>query len=631
MRGWSYYLRIIHPPKHRVGIWYHREYQPKSLAGVTHLIGLVPNQIEQVIQYLTTRRILKKNEVQSSPIASYEELRLVHTEEYLQATMRPETITRIFGYEVNQAEADDLILAQRRSIGGTIAAAKAVVSGKYETALNLGGGFHHAKAEKGSGFCIFNDVAIAIRELRNSGFSDPIAIVDLDFHQGNGNLKIFADDPTVLTFSIQGATWSKRTAVSNEGILLPPGTDDETYLAKLRETLLPALKGHGTRLIFFIAGNDVLAGDRLGNFALTAKGVLERDRHVIDCAKEIRAPLVITLGGGYSPLSWQCTANLLMLLILGRASAPIDWEPELRRKFSSISRSIEAEESSSPENPLQFTESDILGDLSRLARPSQFLDYESNHAVEFALEKYGILPRIRSHGFRELEIETDASDPDRQVLRIYGKKKPAVSDSSIGSEQEQRLLLELVLHRAFIAAPNSENSPLQLLGVKWLLLQDPDTPFTQERPRLPGQDHPGLGIAEHVQEFLVQYCQRARLDGLLSTPSHYHNATVASRWAHFLQPEMEGRLLAFRQAVISFHVPEAASLIAQGALQLENGTPVNWIPSEQVLPVSPRLKAYFDSANYRNTAREECQKLLTLGLHVNKEKALGSTAEPWAE
>ncbi len=619
---------ILHKPKRVLGFWYHPDYEPKSLADAAHLVGLEPNRIDLLVGRLSQQKVLSSKDIRPSPLAGFEDLRLVHTTGYLESVTDPKLAGNAFGYELNSREADEILRSQRRGVGGTVVAAQAVVEGAVNIGINLGGGFHHATADRASGFCIFNDIAIAIAKLRANGFEGSIAIVDLDFHQGNGNLAVFANDPSVLTYSLHGVVWDHRQAVSDRGYSLPPGTGDQEYLKKLEETLEPALWEHHPRLLFYIAGNDVLAGDRLGNFALSPQGVLDRDCHVIKTAEELGIPLVITLGGGYSPQSWRCTANLLTYLITGEAKADENSEPDLRKKFAKIARTMRRvpdreEARAEDDRPENLSESEILGDLSSLTRVRQLLDYYSVHGVEFAFERFGILKKIRDHGFDDFRFEVDTSDPDRQIVRIYGRRTDVPA-------AERSLLLEMVLHLSVLPPPKLSgfSTPLRVLSVKWLLIQDPRSDFSLKKPRLPGQAHPGLGIAEDIQEFLVQYCQRAHLDGLLSTPSHFHNASVASRWFHFLDPANEGRLLAIRQVFLKFHLSEASELIEQGALGLRDGTAVKWEPAEQILPVSRRLKAFFSSPAYRMAAVEECQNLLQAGLQTDPTKTgkiLGKT------
>lgn len=168
-------------------------------------------------------------------------------------------------------------------------------------ALNVAGGTHHAFADRGEGFCVFNDIAIAINELLHSGEIDRALVVDLDVHQGNGTASLFAEEPRVFTFSMHGArNYPARKERSDLDIGLPDATKDEVYLGTLRQHLPGILDGFKPDLVFYLSGVDVLATDKLGRLAMTLTGCKERDRFVLQCCKDRRLPVAISMGGGYS-------------------------------------------------------------------------------------------------------------------------------------------------------------------------------------------------------------------------------------------------------------------------------------------------------------------------------------------
>jgi acetoin utilization deacetylase AcuC-like enzyme len=161
--------------------------------------------------------------------------------------------------------------------------------------VSLGGGFHHAFSDHGEGFCVINDIAIAIRCL-----SLRAAVIDLDVHQGDGTAAIFEADPTVFTLSIHGANnFPFRKQRSRLDIALPDGTGDEEYLARLREAL-PIAREFRPEVVFYQSGVDGLTQDRLGRLSLTHAGLEERDRCVFQWVEAVGVPIVVTLGGGYS-------------------------------------------------------------------------------------------------------------------------------------------------------------------------------------------------------------------------------------------------------------------------------------------------------------------------------------------
>jgi acetoin utilization deacetylase AcuC-like enzyme len=185
----------------------------------------------------------------------------------------------------------------RRSVGGTLAALAWAFA--YGAAGHIAGGTHHAFADRGEGFCVFNDIAVAIAVARRDHGVNRVAVVDLDVHQGNGTASIFAKDPDVFTLSLHGArNYPFKKETSALDIALLDGCDDDTYI----EALVPALdrvRAHRPEIIFYQAGVDALAGDRLGRMALTHEGLARRDVLVFGLARSLGIPIVTTLGGGY--------------------------------------------------------------------------------------------------------------------------------------------------------------------------------------------------------------------------------------------------------------------------------------------------------------------------------------------
>jgi len=191
----------------------------------------------------------------------------------------------------------------RRSVGASIAAARAALA--QGLAGNLAGGTHHAYADKGSGFCVFNDVAVAARLMqaeaaRTRKQALQVAVIDLDVHQGNGTAHIFRDDPTVFTFSMHGAkNFPFRKEHSDLDIELPDGCGDDDYLTQLQTGLQQLQARCQPELIFYLAGADPHEGDRLGRLQLSFAGLQMRDRMVLQWAGARRIPLAMAMAGGY--------------------------------------------------------------------------------------------------------------------------------------------------------------------------------------------------------------------------------------------------------------------------------------------------------------------------------------------
>ncbi len=173
---------------------------------------------------------------------------------------------------------------------------------KHGISMNAAGGTHHAFKEKGEGFCVFNDIAIAANYLIHSNKFNNILIVDLDVHQGNGSASIFNGQGQVFTFSMHGAkNYPFRKEASHLDIGLPDGTEDDAYLKILFNILPRVIDQHRPELIFYQAGVDILTTDRLGRLSVSREGCRKRDKYVMEICKNNKIPLVVTMGGGYSP------------------------------------------------------------------------------------------------------------------------------------------------------------------------------------------------------------------------------------------------------------------------------------------------------------------------------------------
>ncbi len=259
-----------------------------------------------------------------APVASDEELMRVHTPQYVgevtEGRLSPAQ-QREIGFPWSSA----MVERSRRSVGATVAAARAALAGGG-VAVNLAGGTHHAYADHGSGFCVFNDVVVAARQMQAAcrGLqADPlrVAVIDLDVHQGNGTAAICRVDPTIATLSMHGAkNFPFRKEASDIDIDLPDGCADDEYLAALDGALdrlwqLTALTGLPS-LIFFLAGADPHEGDRLGRLKLTAAGLAERDRRVFSAAMQRRIPVAVSMAGGYGTVIEDTVALQLTTLRL---------------------------------------------------------------------------------------------------------------------------------------------------------------------------------------------------------------------------------------------------------------------------------------------------------------------------
>jgi acetoin utilization deacetylase AcuC-like enzyme len=258
-------------------------------------------------------------EFEPSPLADPQTIELAHDPKYvhrfLEGAMSPSEIRRI-GFPWSEA----LVKRTLASAGGTLAATKRAWSDGCSGAL--AGGTHHAFYAEGSGFCIFNDIAISILWLREEGLIQRTAVVDLDVHQGDGTAAIFADDPDVLTLSVHGQrNFPLRKQNSKRDVGLDDNTGDAEYL-RIVEQELPAVFAFDPQVVFFQAGVDGLATDKLGRLALTHDGLRARDQMVLEACLARKLPVVITIGGGYSdPIEPTIEAHANTF----RVAAGMDW------------------------------------------------------------------------------------------------------------------------------------------------------------------------------------------------------------------------------------------------------------------------------------------------------------------
>jgi acetoin utilization deacetylase AcuC-like enzyme len=193
---------------------------------------------------------------------------------------------------------EGLVRRTLASVGGTLAATREALN--YGWGGTLAGGTHHAFRAEGAGFCVFNDIAVAVEWLRREQGLERIAVVDCDVHQGDGTAQIFSGDEGVFTLSLHGRkNFPFRKQTSRLDIELEDGTGDDAYLAALQPAL-DAVFAFNPQFIFFQSGVDALASDRLGRLALTHNGLKRRDEVVLGSCREQHVPVAVTLGGGYS-------------------------------------------------------------------------------------------------------------------------------------------------------------------------------------------------------------------------------------------------------------------------------------------------------------------------------------------
>ena len=246
--------------------------------------------------------------------APVDDLLLVHSRRYV-ASILDGTLGEEEQRRIGFPWSPQLVERSLRAVGGTCEAAAGAL--REGVAMNLAGGTHHAFPDHGEGFCVFNDVAVAIRSLQRQGAIARAAVIDLDVHQGNGTHAVFADDPAVFTFSMHGGKnypfrlpdgiAATREALHPYGtrvagrldIDLPDGTGDDEYLGALADALPGVLASASPDLVIYLAGADPHEGDRLGRMRMSFDGLQRRDAMVLEACREVGIPVAITIAGGY--------------------------------------------------------------------------------------------------------------------------------------------------------------------------------------------------------------------------------------------------------------------------------------------------------------------------------------------
>ena len=271
-------------------------YTPRYYAdiGAGHIFPI--RKFELVRDKLLAEGTLQPAEIIEPAPAALEDVLLVHTEDYVSrlcsGNLMPREIRRL-----GLPWSESLVRRSFYATGGTIAAAKVALAEGYSS--NLAGGTHHSFADRGEGFCVLNDVAIAIRALQARKLLRRAAIVDCDVHQGNGTATIFAGDQDTFTFSMHGANnYPLFKAQSTLDIGLPDGTTDDEYLECLSQHL-PFVFQHDPEIVFYLAGADPYSRDKLGRLALSIEGLRHRDAFVLRECYEFGVPVVTVMSGGY--------------------------------------------------------------------------------------------------------------------------------------------------------------------------------------------------------------------------------------------------------------------------------------------------------------------------------------------
>jgi histone deacetylase 11 len=296
------------PIDDRVAIVYSRHYQI-SLGGAERTHSFDIRKYAKIYAQMAADGLLRPDDVFVPAPVTPQQILLVHTPGFLEGLHSSATVARYLeapaAAVLPGALLDAGVLsAFRCATGGTIEAAR--LACRYGIGVNIGGGYHHAKPEAGGGFCIYNDMVIAIRILQQEKLAERVLVVDLDAHQGNGTAVCAAGDPRIFTFDMhEEDIYPMPKEHCSRDIGLPAGTGNAAYLRTLRESLPDVFEQSQPDAVLLQAGADVLEGDPLTHMCLSEEGIVQRDAVVIDECVRRKVPVVMVLGGGYSQRAWH--------------------------------------------------------------------------------------------------------------------------------------------------------------------------------------------------------------------------------------------------------------------------------------------------------------------------------------
>ncbi|MBQ9396652.1 MAG: histone deacetylase [Proteobacteria bacterium] len=564
---------------------YHEEY-----AGIEKYIADA-GRASKILNYLRYEGCLDDSQIVTPRTATITQLSLVHDFSYLSQLYEPNIGERIFGQGLSDEALKTCIEQQRLMTGGTVRAARMSLSSLYpRRIINIGGGFHHAYSEGGYAFCVFNDVAIAVHHLRKHNYNGKILIIDLDLHQGDGTKKIFAHDPSVITYSVHAENWMTETCEGAYDVPLGPGIGDSAYLEAIRSTLPNIIHREQPDLVFYLAGVDVAEDDELGDWRVSHDAIFERDKFVDECVGKRR--MVVVSAGGYGPNAWRHSARFYGYL-LSHLEKPIASDNErLLRAVKKVSKALPLHDLTADE-----TEDDLFGDLFGPMKRTRLFDFYSKLGVECALEKIGILEHLRKLGYPSPHIEFELDHPNGQAVRLFA------------DDERKILLIECIIdEKKFVG-------DMRMLWIEWLLSQNPNAEPSPDRPLLPGQTYPGLGCLTKIIGLLFMICDRLKLDAIGFNPAHYHVCFLAKGQGCFEKPADEARFRVAQALTAGLNIQQASMMLGNGLCSA--GNTFKWIPARMVIPISQAAHAYFQTKEYQSEvaalAAEELKKYGTYG------------------
>lgn len=289
-----------------------------DLGGIEQAHPFDIHKYKKIVNQLVSDGLLTVDQVIQPEPLTRDELLLVHTPAYLETLRDKNALATYLEAPELRLLAVDLYdgVVQKfiTSSGGTLQAARSAL--EHGIAINIGGGYHHAKPTKGEGFCIIADVPIAIRKLQAEQRITRAVVIDVDVHQGNGTAVCLADDPSTFTFSMhERDIYPIPKETSDWDIELESGMQDEEYLKLLSDSLPKIFEQFEPQICFIVAGCDTLAGDPLANLEMTHAGIIKRDEMIVAACVQRNIPVVFTLSGGYSRDAWSAQYKSVKNLI----------------------------------------------------------------------------------------------------------------------------------------------------------------------------------------------------------------------------------------------------------------------------------------------------------------------------
>jgi acetoin utilization deacetylase AcuC-like enzyme len=537
-----------------VTVWYDPRYR-LPLGGAEASVGMEPRRADYAAWWLAASGVVPRRRFRTPSRVAIDDLARVHTADHLESLGRPEVLAGIFATDPADLRADELLDTIRLACGATLEGARESLR-TGEPALNLLGGFHHAGPASAGGFCPVNDVAVAVATLRARHFDGQVVVLDLDAHPPDGLAATLGGQARTFVGSLSGSDWGPLQGVDET--VLPEGCDDDGYLSALDALLARTPEPD---LAFVLAGGDVLAGDRMGKLGLTLRGARRRDLAVARWLAGV--PQVWVPAGGYSRMAWRVLAGTGMA-VAAHSLRPIppDYDP-LQARFEGISERLTPADLGEAGEFISSDEiEEALGLGTGRRRRRLLLDFYTASGMELALHRYGVFQQLTRLGYHGFRVTFDQSGPGDR-LRLTGR-----------ADGEEHVLVEAILERGRCRG-------VPVLYIHWLSLRHPRARFSDRRPRLPGQEVPGLGLARESGTMLARMAVRLGLGGVVFRPSHYHLAYGARHGFTFVDPERQGRFEAMVRDLGHLPLLEATTAVAEGRVRM-NGQPYAWEADEMV-------------------------------------------------